>query len=177
MTEASSRSVTLFLPSFSFTTEYGISRSRNTWYFCPRISIWNRGNNNNNKIIQGLSPPGNPQATHGYLRGFVAKACPGDRGISALSRFSQTSPGELPMGFAEPAVSRFSGNTSHGRESYQNCQGDCLFYISFKFARKKSHPPPENGAKTCVLLHFLSRWSEFSNLKSHHHLKLYCVGE
>ena len=95
--------------------------------------------------------------THRYLRGFVAKACPGDRGISALSRFSQTSPGELPMGFAEPAVSRFSGNTSHGRESYQNCQGDCLFYISFKFARKKSHPPPENGAKTCVLLHFLSR--------------------
>ena len=53
-------------------------------------------------------PPGNP--------GFVVKTCPGDRGIRALSRFSQTSPGELPTGFAEPGVSRFSGNTSHGRE-------------------------------------------------------------
>ena len=117
-------------------------------------------------ILCGYQQP-YPRATPGYLRGFVVKTCPRDRGIRALPRLRQTSPGELPTGFAEPGVSSFSGNTSHGRELSELPRW-CFSYIVqiCKYNYKKG-----------ILLHFLSRWSEISNLKSHHHLKLYCVGE
>ena len=57
----------------------------------------------------GSRPLGNPRGTRGLGRGFVAKMFPGDRGISALSRFFLANlPGELPTGFANGLLSQSS---------------------------------------------------------------------
>ena len=61
-------------------------------------------------------PPGNPRATHGLSRGFVAKACPARGALERFCVFGKM-PGAIPTGSARNLLSQRSAVFATGQAS------------------------------------------------------------
>ena len=59
-------------------------------------------------------PPGNPRATHGLSRGFVAKACPARGALERFCVFGKI-PRAIPTGFARNLLSQRSAEIAQFR--------------------------------------------------------------